>query len=308
MKTATPNPHAAHTLLSLVAALAIAAGSVAAAPSLSLDTAVLAPGQTTNLALRLTGAQASYGGFNAAVLIPQHVTLGEVATGPLLTTNFSLYAAPFQLGTTGGVALAAFSATATFSADGVLCRFALAAGPDAPPGAYPLTFGFPAAAPVSSHAAHALSTANGAQSVAHETQEGLLTIRYPGGPGDTNGNGVPDAWEVVHFGVITNVSNTTDADRDGLSDYYEYKAGTDPRDPGSCIAIHATETPAPGGFVLRWYSVAGARYAIERSPDLQATGSFDRIGHGLTATPPINVYTDRPPADAALFYRIRREP
>jgi hypothetical protein len=156
---------------------------------------------------------------------------------------------------------------------------------------------------------HALSTANGSQSVAHGAQNGLLTIRYPGAPGDSNGNGVPDAWEILHFGLVTNVSNTTDADRDGLSDYYEYKAGTDPRDPDSCIAIHAAETPGTAGFALHWYSVAGATYAIERSSDLLATGSFDRIRHNLPATPPINVYTDSPPAaNGSFFYRIGREP
>ena len=45
---------------------------------------------------------------------------------------------------------------------------------------------------------------------------------------DANHNGISDAWEQNYFGtVVTNRTQTTDTDRDGMSDYAEFIAGTD---------------------------------------------------------------------------------
>ncbi|MBQ4479809.1 MAG: S8 family serine peptidase, partial [Victivallales bacterium] len=51
---------------------------------------------------------------------------------------------------------------------------------------------------------------------------------------DTDGDGIPDWWERANFGDLTTagpgtVDGYTDADEDGLNDYYEYLAGTDPK-------------------------------------------------------------------------------
>lgn len=47
--------------------------------------------------------------------------------------------------------------------------------------------------------------------------------------GDTDGDGVNDAWELEHFGTLAR-DLTLDTDGDGVSDHDEWLAGTDPNE------------------------------------------------------------------------------
>ncbi|MFZ4393995.1 MAG: ammonia-forming cytochrome c nitrite reductase subunit c552 [Kiritimatiellia bacterium] len=46
---------------------------------------------------------------------------------------------------------------------------------------------------------------------------------------DVNHNGVLDTWEMANFGNLTTVTATSDYDHDGLTDYQEWAAGTNPK-------------------------------------------------------------------------------
>jgi hypothetical protein len=49
------------------------------------------------------------------------------------------------------------------------------------------------------------------------------------GAADSDGDGLPDAWEISHFGSLTRSSGgTNDVDGDGLTDLREYQLGTNP--------------------------------------------------------------------------------
>ncbi len=48
---------------------------------------------------------------------------------------------------------------------------------------------------------------------------------------DADGDGLPDDWEVFHFGNLTAANATGDFDGDGSSDLAEYLAGTFPKNP-----------------------------------------------------------------------------
>ena len=56
-----------------------------------------------------------------------------------------------------------------------------------------------------------------------------ITIARP----DSDGDGIPDAWENLRFGNLTTANATTDHDGDGSSDATEYVADTLPKDPAS---------------------------------------------------------------------------
>jgi len=59
---------------------------------------------------------------------------------------------------------------------------------------------------------------------------GLIEILYPEIPAgsDADANGLPDAWEMQHFGA-TGAITTADADGDGTTNLMEYLAATDPQ-------------------------------------------------------------------------------
>jgi hypothetical protein len=51
---------------------------------------------------------------------------------------------------------------------------------------------------------------------------------------DVNHNGISDAWEMAYFGsVTTNRTQFTDTDGDGMTDYAEFIAGTNPTNAAS---------------------------------------------------------------------------
>lgn len=121
---------------------------------------------------------------------------------------------------------------------------------------------------------------------------------------DSNGNGIPDWWERVHFGGLDIACPTCDFDRDGATDLQEYVAGTDPADTNSVFKVASARRLANGSYEIRWTSVAGKSYAIEKSTGLKA--GFYELVTDVSATPPVNTYTDvNPPGSSGVYYRIR---
>jgi hypothetical protein len=55
------------------------------------------------------------------------------------------------------------------------------------------------------------------------------TVFIPAGAGDTDGDGIPDAWEKIFFpNDLTKLLRTGDFDKDGLNDLAEYQRDSDP--------------------------------------------------------------------------------
>jgi hypothetical protein len=106
-----------------------------------------------------------------------------------------------------------------------------------------------------------------------DAQTGRLNVTAAPSPGDADGNGLPDDWENLHFGV-TGVNPSADADGDGILNRSEYVAGTNPRDASS---VFRSETWREGlQMILRVPTLTGRRYRLLGSGDL-SPGSWVEI-------------------------------
>ncbi|MCX6896508.1 MAG: S8 family serine peptidase, partial [Verrucomicrobia bacterium] len=94
---------------------------------------------------------------------------------------------------------------------------------------------------------------------------GLLTFTGNYYFADTNSNGLPAAWEQHFFGSpVTNRTTFTDTDGDGVSDYREFVAGTDPANPASAFRLTAS-LQTNRQVQLLWSSVLDRGYRVHGS-------------------------------------------
>ena len=116
---------------------------------------------------------------------------------------------------------------------------------------------------------------------------------------DTDGDGLPDLWELASLGDLASGASD-DPDRDGRSNAQEHTAGTPPLD----LLLLA---PSSEMGTLRWLGPSERTYALERTEDLAA--AFRPVVTGIPGKAGTNSVTDPNPASAGipLFYRIRAE-
>ncbi len=126
-------------------------------------------------------------------------------------------------------------------------------------------------------------------------------------PADSDGNGLPDAWETRYFGFV-GVDPNADADGDGLSNGAEYRAGTDPTSAASVFKFILVSARPEGGVLVQWSSVENRIYVLERSPTLlQGYVPIATITN-LTGQSTLEFIDSGSPAPTAGFYRIRLQP
>jgi hypothetical protein len=128
-----------------------------------------------------------------------------------------------------------------------------------------------------------------------------------GGPGDTDGDGLPDAWEDAHqFDRLNPNDAQLDADGDGLSNLREYLAGTDPRDPASVLRVAGLEVRGSDVRVT-FRAVPGKTYQLERAAAL-GSQSWTVVKTFPADTAPNMLVIDTGSATNQAFYRIRLAP
>lgn len=112
---------------------------------------------------------------------------------------------------------------------------------------------------------------------------------------DTDGDGLPDAWEralIAALGgnlTLADIRPGDDDDGDGMTNLQEYLAGTYAfdKEDGFSLKIERMEAGRP---VLKFLAVRGRSYRIQSSTDLKtwSTISFEAVGQ---TTPPATVLT-----------------
>ena len=138
----------------------------------------------------------------------------------------------------------------------------------------------------------------------HDAQR---TGRFGATNPDTNGDAIPDAWELQYFGSLaaTNGGATNDWDHDGMSNLAEYLAGTDLTNEQSVLKMTSASTNTGTNFVLRWASVAGKTYTIQNTTNLLA-GFSTAVATNVPGVGGENVATVHV-SHAAEFFRVKLE-
>lgn len=106
---------------------------------------------------------------------------------------------------------------------------------------------------------------------------GLIEVLYPTPAGagvDSDGNSLPDAWELANFGTL-GVDPAADPDHDGTSNRMEYLAGTNPNNATSVFRPQGTYTA--GIFRLPLATVVGRSYKIWLTRDMKTWTHYQTL-------------------------------
>jgi hypothetical protein len=122
---------------------------------------------------------------------------------------------------------------------------------------------------------------------------------------DVNNNGMSDLYEQYYFHTVSATrTRNTDTDGDGMSDYAEFIAGTDPTNALSNLRFVTTQMQG-GVTTLQWSAVPGRLYQVQSSTNLQTwtpvTGWLQALGSPLT-------YVTTNSGTRAILFRVAVQP
>lgn len=122
---------------------------------------------------------------------------------------------------------------------------------------------------------------------------------------DANTNGIPDGWELAQFKTITpQRTQSTDTDADGLGDWAEFVAGTDPNNPPPPFRITA-QSLAGNVVQLSWPSVTNHSYRVHASTNAITWSPFS---NWFAAAGTNTSYAFSTATNASRFIRVEAAP
>jgi hypothetical protein len=113
-------------------------------------------------------------------------------------------------------------------------------------------------------------------------------------------------WLQQHGLPTDGSADATDTDGDGMNNWQEWIAGTDPTNTLSVLKILTpVATNNVTDILVSWQSVSSRTYFLQRSVDLSASPSFSTIQSNIVGQVGTTSYLDTNAADAELlFYRV----
>ena len=146
-------------------------------------------------------------------------------------------------------------------------------------------------------------TRNGTGAQEYRVDNFMVAWRIDDPLADSDGDGLPDTYELAHTGSATGLAPGADSDGDGVVNSNEYAAVSDPLDAGSRLRI-VSLVKASGAAHLRVQAFPGRLYQVERTTSLQPT-DWQTAGDAVPGDGTRMQLTDSaPPAGPACFYRV----
>ncbi len=143
--------------------------------------------------------------------------------------------------------------------------------------------------------------------LAYRLRDGQLSPRSPERSGrtwgeDWNEDFMPDDWQTQFWGGLSSLwpASNIDSDRDGVSNYDEYRAGTNPTDPNSVLRTQMIF--GPQGWRLSWNTVPGQMYQVQQTSDFSV---WNDLG-GQRFAPGTADWVNVPAGNSLGYYRVNR--
>ena len=124
---------------------------------------------------------------------------------------------------------------------------------------------------------------------------------------DVNHNGISDAWEMAYFGVVANNrTQLTDTDHDGMTDYAEFIAGTNPTDAASRFYLTGETIQSNRLVQMQWTAATNRLYQVNTSSNLRSWLPVADWRQAFNS--PTMSYTITNTSEGVHFYRVQVRP
>jgi len=119
---------------------------------------------------------------------------------------------------------------------------------------------------------------------------------------DTDGDGMPDAWETANGTLVNTPDANDDDDTDGFTNYQEFLAGTNPQDPQSRLRVESVGLVG-GAVEFQFIAASNRTFTVQFKDALDAV-SWSLLTN-IAAAPQTRVISiTTPPTNTARFFRL----